>query len=269
MLKEIESKPRRIVGTIFFILSAISMLIRIVICGVIFSRLNPWYFHGKVVAMGYIIATLVCMIIGILGLILYIVKGVVNFKSLDGIANCCNRCFMILQCIFDSGLFKCCCCNSCFEEPFSWISWLIGWVVFAFGVINVNRELNEIGICSGQYYDLLGGITKYLIKNPDKIEKFKKWWSKYSLDKVCDVLDPFLAILIIEFICQMGFAISKGLCCCCCSKRVSNNQNVANNSESQTRIDNQSTSMSIDNPNYNNDDPNEQKNDNPNNNNDN
>lgn len=182
MIKEIKPTNRRIVGYVILALLSIAMFCRFIVNIVLFTRLNPWFFHGKTIAKGYIICSLITMILTIPGIILLLVRSFVNFNALDNIGECCGTMVSIFQCLVNSlacSLF--CNCDGCFSETFSWISWFCGWVTFAFGTVNSDRDFDGNAICGGQYVDLFTGLTIYIAEHPEKKEEYLEWFSNYTL----------------------------------------------------------------------------------------
>lgn len=246
MIKDVKNPQRRIACYVFFGICAALLLAQIIVCGVNFSRMNPWFFHGKVIALGYIVTTLLTMILSILALINFSIRSLLDFYELEKVGLCCSSIITFFECFFSS-CTTCCCCGGCFVDIFSWIAFFVGWIVFILGVVDTDKEFKK-GICSGQYSDLVKGVKEYLEKHPDKTEKFYQWRAKYTYRDFChNSLNPLIAILIIEFIMQFVYSILLGLCDCCGKKeKISNSvneQDEQNNAPDKPNANNATTPL--------------------------
>lgn len=258
MIKEVENKIRRIVCYVILAIIAIIIIIKVVICGRLFSTLNPWYFHGKKLAFGYILATLLTIILSILGLLLLLVKSFVKCTCADGVADCCFDCTGLFQCITGSWIVEMCNCGCCFADLLTFIGNFVGWATVIIGLTKGKDFLGKSIDCYGKYNDLILGIENYLEKHPEKMEDYNKWISKYLYTAYCDrKISYLIIILVLELIAQLAYIIALGCCdgCCCCKNKVDNSENEQqenNNDENDCEQPNENSMQ----PNYNNDQPN-------------
>lgn len=256
MIKDVENKIRKIVCYVLLAITAIVIVIKVIICGTLFSTLNPWYFRGKKLAFGYILASLLTIIVSILGLVLLLVKSFVTFTCLDGASNCCYSCISIFECITNCWAIEFCNCECCFVDLLTCIGNFLGWATVIIGVLEGKDVLGRSVKCYGKYIDLMLGIESYLEKHPEKTEDYNTWINKYLYTTRCDrKIGYLIIILVIELIAQLAYIIALGFCdkCCCCKNKVENSENeqheTNNNNDSQNKND-------CEKPNYNNDQPN-------------
>lgn len=208
-------KWRRYTILACLILMGLSTVVSFIFGLLLFIRLTPYYFYGKVKALKIYFVSLAFCVVCIISFILFLVFLCKSFKRQKS------------HCLFMVFNFFC------------WISIALSFMCYFWGAESIKNEFVDNDPCSAPLIDCYNGIQDRVHKNKLDYEfwmKFEKWFLELDKDNICgNVLVPMLIIEIIQFAIYIVFSSFIGGCCCCNSmEKVENDSEEQNQNESNS-----------------------------------